>query len=105
MRDAIVGDVAGWEAIVRNKAFVKRFGGLTEDDPGVLLKRLPRGYAAGHPAERWLRFKSFTVSRALSDAEATGAKVADLAMKDYAVMLPLTRWLNRAMGFLPKDRR
>ncbi|MHB1311618.1 MAG: DUF2461 domain-containing protein [Gemmatimonadaceae bacterium] len=105
IRDAIVDDVAGWEAIVRDKAFVKRFGGLTEDDPGVRLKRLPRGYAPGHPAERWLRFKSFTVSRALSDAEATGAKVADLAMKDYAVMLPLTRWLNRAMGFMPKDRR
>lgn len=105
IRDAIADDVEGWEAIVRDKAFVKRFVGLTDDDPGVLLKRLPRGYAPGHPAERWLRFKSFTVSRALTDAEATGAKVADLAMKDYAVMLPLTRWLNKAMGFLPTDRR
>jgi len=105
IRDAIVDDVDAWEAIVLDKAFVKRFGGLTEDDPGVMLKRLPRGYAPGHPAERWLRFKSFTVSRALSDAEATGAKVVDVAMKDYAAMLPFTRWLNRAMGFLPKERR
>lgn len=105
IRDAIVDDVAGWEAIVLNKAFVRRFGGLTEDDPGVMLKRLPRGYAPGHPAERWLRFKSFTVSRALSDDEASGPKAVDLVMKDYAAMLPFTRWLNRAMGFMPKDRR
>ncbi len=105
VRDAIADDPDAWESVVLAKPFVRRFGGLTEDDPGVLLKRLPRGYAPGHPAERWLRFNSFTVSRALSDAEVLSPKVADVAMRDYAAMLPFVRELNRAMGFLPSLHR
>lgn len=105
VRDAIADDVASWESVVTSRAFVTRFGGLTDDEPGILLKRLPRGYAPGHPAEPWLRFKSFTVSRALSDAEALSPKVADLAMKEFTAMVPFVRWLNRALGFLPSDRR
>jgi uncharacterized protein (TIGR02453 family) len=105
VRDAIVDDVESWEDVVLAKPFVKRFGGLNDDEPGVLLKRLPRGYAPGHPAERWLRFKSFTVSRALSDEEALDPKVAVRAMQDYTVMLPMARWLNKALGYLPKARR
>jgi len=105
VRDAIADDPASWESVVLARPFVRRFGGLTEDDPGVLLKRLPRGFAPGHPAERWLRFNSFTVSRALSDAEVLSPGVATLVMKDYAAMVPFVRWLNRAMGFLPSTHR
>ncbi len=99
VRDAMSDNVASWEQAVLDQAFVRRFGGLNDDEPGVLLKRLPRGYAPGHPAERWLRFKSYTVSRGLSDAEATGPTVAERVMKEYAVMLPFVRWLNRALGY------
>ena len=105
VRDAIADDPKSWEAVVLDKRFVRRFGGLTEDDPGAMLKRLPRGYVPGHPAERWLRFNSFTVSRALSDAEALSPKLADSAMKDFTLMLPLARWLNRALGFPPSTHR
>ncbi len=105
VRDAIADDPDGWEALVLAKPFLRRFGGLTEDDPGVLLKRLPRGYAPGHPAERWLRFNSFTVSRALSDTKVLSPKVVDIAMRDFAAMVPFVRWLNRAMGFLPSAHR
>jgi len=105
VRDAIAGDAAAWEHVVKARAFVRRFGGLNEDDPGVMLTRLPRGYAQGHPAERWLRFNSFTVSRALSDADVQSPALAALVMKDYATMLPFTRWLNRALGFLPSAHR
>ncbi len=105
VRDAIADDPDGWEALVLAKPFLRRFGGLTEDDPGVLLKRLPRGYAPGHPAELWLRFNSFTVSRALSDTEVLSPKVVDIAMRDFAAMVPFVRWLNRAMGFLPSAHR
>lgn len=105
VRDAIVEHTAAWERVVLDKGFVRRFGGLNEDDPGVLLKRLPRGYAPGHPAERWLRFNSFTVSRALSDAEVLSPEVGAAVMKDYAAMVPFVRWLNRALGFLPSAHR
>jgi uncharacterized protein (TIGR02453 family) len=105
VRDAIADDPESWESVVLAAPFVRRFGGLTEDEPGVLLKRLPRGFAPGHPAERWLRFNSFTVSRALSDADVLSPKLASVVMKDFTAMLSFARWLNRALGFLPSAHR
>lgn len=105
VRDAIADDPESWESVVLAAPFVRRFGGLTEGDPGVLLKRLPRGYAPGHPAARWLRFNSFTASRALSDADVLSSRLASVVMKDFTAMLAFTRWLNRALGFLPSAHR
>ena len=105
VRNAIADDPESWESVVLAAPFVKRFGGLNEYDPGVLLKRLPRGFAPGHPAERWLRFNSFTVSRALSDADVLSPRLASVVMKDFTAMLPFARWLNRALGFLPSAYR
>ena len=105
VRDAIADDPKSWEKVVLARPFVTRFGGLSDDDPGAVLKRLPRGYDAGHPAERWLRYNSFTVSRALSDAEVLSPKLVDAVMKDYLLMLPFVRWINRALGFLPATHR
>ena len=105
VRNAIVEDVASWESVVTTRAFVRRFGGLTDDEPGILLKRLPRGYEPGHPAERWLRFNSFTVSRDLSNDDVVSPKLAAMVMKDFTAMLPFVRWINGALGFLPSSRR
>jgi uncharacterized protein (DUF2461 family) len=84
---------------------VKRFGGLTDDEDGILLKRLPRGFEEGHPAERWLRFNSFTMHRGYSDADMLSPKLADKVMKDFALLVPMCRWLNNALGYLPAKRR
>jgi uncharacterized protein (TIGR02453 family) len=105
VRASLEADLAGWERAVGSAAFRRRLGKLTDDEAGILLKRLPRGYAEGHPAERWLRYNSFTVHRAYSDAEILSPKLVDRAMKDFALMLPMCRWLNRALGYLPAPRR
>ena len=98
-------DLAGWERAVTGIAFTRRFGKLLDDEEGILLKRLPRGYAEGHPAERWLRYKSFTVHRHYGDAAILSPSLVDHAMKDFAAMVPMCRWLNRALGYLPAQRR
>jgi uncharacterized protein (TIGR02453 family) len=98
-------DLAGWKKAVAAPTVKKRFGGLTDDEPGILLKRMPRGFAEGHAAEPWLRYNSFTVSTGYSDADMLSPKLVDKAMKDYALMLPMVRWLNRALGFLPATSR
>lgn len=105
LRERIVEQQRAFERIVLAPAFVRRFGGLTEDDPGAMLKRLPRGYAPGHPAERWLRFNSFTASRGLSDAEVGSPRLVDAIMKDFALLLPLVRWLNASLGHRPATSR
>ena len=105
VREHFDGDLRGWERAVTGAAFRRRFGKLTDDEPGVLLKRLPRGYAEGHPAERWLRYNSFTVSKAYSDAEMLSAKLPERAMRDFALIVPMCRWLNRALGYQTATRR
>ncbi len=94
-----------FERIVGHKVFKQRFGGLTEDDPGAMLTRAPRGYAEDHPAARWLRFNSFTASRGLTEKDALSPKLVDTIMKDYAALLPLVRWLNATLGYPPAKRR
>jgi uncharacterized protein (TIGR02453 family) len=98
IRERIVEQQRDFEKLVKNPTFKKRFGGLTDDEPGVRLTRTPRGFAPDHPAAHWLRFNSFTASRALTDAEALSPKLVDSILKDYAALLPLVRWLNGSLG-------
>src|SRR5262249_61378457 len=67
LREAIAETPKRFEKIVTDRRVIRRFGGLSDE---AMFKRLPRGYAADHPAARWLRFQSFTVGRMLSDAQA-----------------------------------
>src|SRR5258706_99316 len=73
----------------------KRMGALSEES---MLKRTPRGFECGHPAERWLKHQSFTVGRKITDVRATSPKLTSLVGADFAAMLPLVRWLNGTLG-------
>lgn len=105
VRDRLAGDSAAFRRIVTAAAFRKRFGGLTDDEPGVKLTRMPRGYADDHPAADWLRFNSFTVSVGYTDAQMLAPALVGRAMQDFALMLPLCRWLNAALGYPKLGRR
>ncbi len=105
IRDAIADDHTVFRRLVTAPAFVRRFGGLSADEPGVKLKRMPRGFADDHPAADLLRFNSLTVSTAYSDRQMLAPDLVDQAMKDYALMLPLCRWLNVALGHRPATGR
>lgn len=105
LRQQIAEDQRTFEKIVGDAGFRRRFKGLTDDDPGVLLTRVPRGYSPDHPAAHWLRFKSFTASRSLTDEQVLSPRLVDVIMRDYAALLPLVRWLNGALGFPPARAR
>jgi uncharacterized protein (TIGR02453 family) len=102
LRDAMAEKPAAFERTVLAPAVRRRLGAL--DDEAVLT-RVPRGYAPDHKAARWLRYKSFTLGRALTDAQATGSKLPDLLAQDFALMLPLVRWINGALGLKSAARR
>ena len=105
IRDQLARDLPGFKRTVGAAAFRKRFGGLSDDEPGVKLKRMPRGFAEDHPAAPWLRFNSFTVSVGYRDAEMLAGSLVDRAMKDFALMVPLCRWLNAALGYASSKSR
>ena len=96
IREAIAERPGEFERIVRAPAFRRRFKRLDED---AMLKRMPRGYDEGHPAARWLRYRSFTVARALADDEVTDPRLPARIARDFAAMIPLVRWLNDAIGY------
>ena len=64
---------------------------------------LPRGFAPGHPAEKWLRYQSFTAGAELSDADVLHQRLVDKVAKDYRTLLPIVRWLNQSLGY--RERR
>ena len=102
IRDALADGPAPFLKVVTDPKLRRRFGGL---DAEARLKRMPRGYAEDHPAAEWLKYQSFTMGRAVTDAQVTGPKLMRLLEDDYRRLLPLVRWLNRALGLPPSKGR
>ena len=102
LREAIAEDHKGFERVVGSPTVRRRFGTLSDE---AMLKRTPRGYAQDHPAARWLRHQSFVFGRELATGQATSHRLPVLLERDFEAMLPLVRWINRALGLMPADRR
>ncbi len=102
LRDAIAERPAAFARTVKAPDVERRFGGLDAD---AVLRRVPRGYPPDHPAAAWLRFRSFTLGRAFTDRDVVSPRLVDLLVDDFALMLPLVRWLNAALGLKPAKRR
>jgi uncharacterized protein (DUF2461 family) len=75
---------------------------LDEED---MLKRMPRGYRDDHPAAHWLRYRSFTATRVLTQREVESARLPSILERNFAALVPLVRWLNQAIGYPPWERR
>lgn len=102
IRAALVRDPKGFGRLVEGRAFRRRFGELDEE---AMLTRLPRGFDPGHPAERWLRYQSFTCGREVSSREIRSRSLPRILVDDFVRLLPLVRWLNKALGFSPAASR
>ena len=102
IRQALTDDLDGFEEIVKGRTFRRHFGDLDTDG---MLTRLPRGFAADHPAEAWLRYQSFTAFAELTPEEVTSAKLPQTLAKHFKALTPFVRWLNAALGLAPASRR
>jgi uncharacterized protein (TIGR02453 family) len=102
IRDAIAADPAALPAILTATPLRRRFGALHGE---ARLIRVPRGYPPDHPAAELLRYQSFTVGRKLGAHEIRSAALVDHLARDFALMLPLVRWLNQALGYPPAKHR
>lgn len=102
LREAIDEDHASLEAILDEPARRRRFGMLAAES---VLRRMPRGYPATHPAAALLRHQSFTLGRTLRERELYDRRLPDRMAADFARLLPLVRWLNAALGLRPRERR
>lgn len=83
-----------FQGILRGKGFRDTYGTLED---GHRLTRLPKGYEAGNPAEEYIRLKSFTAVRPVSDEELTSKDAVRLTVKGLNGLVPLIGFLNRAL--------
>ena len=88
--------------MVESPALKRRYGKLETEHT---LTRVPRGYDPGHPAEKWLKYQSFTLGRSLSEKDVLGKRLPQVLERDYKAMLPLVRWLNAALGYTARKSR
>jgi len=93
LRDAIAEKPKQFERMALT--LPRRFGGIHDYST---LKRVPRGFSEDHPAAKWLRYQSFTSGRSLTDSQVTSKTLTSVLAREYAALLPLVRWLNRALG-------
>ena len=102
IREALAEAPEELDRIVAEPRFRRRLGAL---DREAMLTRLPRGYQPGHPAERWLRYRSFTATRMLTEREVLSPRLPATLERDFQALLPLVRWLNRVIGYRAWERR
>ena len=83
-------------------SFRRRFDGVSEE---VKLSRVPRGFPSDHPAAEWLKLQSFTASARIEPGVVTSPRLIDGLCRDFELLVPLVRWLNRALGYPPAKAR
>lgn len=82
--------------IISAKKFVQQFGGL-EKSKEYVLSRPPKGYYINNAAIEYLKFKSFIVSKNISDEELTEASLLKNIVTSFETMIPFIHFLNRAL--------
>jgi uncharacterized protein (TIGR02453 family) len=102
IREVIAESPEAFERLLRAPTFHRRFGRL---DSEAVLKRMPRGFAEGHPAAQWLRYRSFTATRMMTQREVQSPRLPGILARDFASLVPLVRWINEAIGYQHWKRR
>ena len=80
-------------ALTRAAAFRKRFGELQ----GETMTRVPRGYAADHPAAGFLKLRQFYGGAEFPAALAHSAEFYPTLLATFRALMPLVRFLNEPL--------
>ena len=90
VRETLARDHRRFTRILEDKSFRRLFGELT----GEQLTRVPRGFAATHPAADYLRFKQFLAARQLPSASATSGSFSRTLIESFKALHPFIEFLN-----------
>ena len=85
--------------VLADKQLKRLVGGLQ----GAQMTRVPKGFAADHPAEELLRHKQWFLETTVDVKLITSSKVVSEIAKHFAVMAPMVEFLNRP--FAHKEKR
>jgi uncharacterized protein (TIGR02453 family) len=96
IREEIDYNLAEFEGIVTDKAFVDYYGEIAVEEK-LSLKRPPKGYDADNPAIEWLKWKSFTAFGSYTDKKVTSDDFMKECLKGVTVLKPFVNFLNRGI--------
>jgi uncharacterized protein (TIGR02453 family) len=102
IREAIVAQPTALPRLTSAPTFRRRFDGLNGE---AKLRRVPRGFPPEHPAGEWLKLQSFTAQAPIERSVVTSPRVVDRLCAHFEALVPLVRWLNRALGYQPATAR
>ena len=102
IREAIAAHPTALVRLTSAPGFRRRFDGLSEE---AKLRRAPREFPPDHPAAEWLKLQSFTASAPIEPHVVTSPRLVDRLCRDFELLVPLVRWLNRALGYPPATAR
>jgi uncharacterized protein (TIGR02453 family) len=92
VREHIAANVRQLRAIVESPTFRRNI--VLEGDK---LTRVPRGFPKDHEAAEYLKFKHFVAGAELPAATAASPKFYATVLTIFRQVLPLSRFLNRAL--------
>ena len=93
IRERIVDDPAGWEAVTRDPGFVEEF-----DLEGESLKRPPKGFDPEHPLIEDLKRKDHVATCMFDEDEATAPGFIDAFADACRTSSPYMEFLTRAVA-------
>ncbi|NML20203.1 DUF2461 domain-containing protein [Pseudoflavitalea sp. G-6-1-2] len=82
--------------IIKGKKFKSQFGDLDRGE-GMSLVKVPAGFEKDNPAAEELKLKSWLVQKTFTDAEVTSKDFLKKAAEAFETMMPLIKFLNRAL--------
>jgi uncharacterized protein (TIGR02453 family) len=85
-----------FQSILQNKDFRKVYGDL-DMSPEYKLSREPKGYEKHNPAIEYLKLKSVIAGRTVTDKEVLSAGFENQIANELLVLMPLIRFINRAI--------
>jgi uncharacterized protein (TIGR02453 family) len=93
VREHIAANHKRLRAIVESPSFKKRVGALD----GEKLTRVPRGFAADHPAAEYLKFRQFLAGKEYPGTFATSPRFYSTLLGLFQDIAPLIRFLNEPL--------
>jgi len=94
LRNAIVKDSAAFRKIISNRALVREFGELQ----GERLKTAPRGFPRDHPEVEFLKLKSYTFFKSITDDEVVRDDFPRRAVRSFMAGADFNRHINGVLG-------
>jgi len=94
IREEIFHNIDEFLAIIESKEFKKQFGEL---DREYMLKTSPKDYPKDWPYVELLKFKSYTVSKAIPQDIVSGNKLLDEVRSVFATMMPMNKLFNKVI--------